>query len=292
MSIISDSKYFFVLVYLWQILAMFCRTIYRFVLHRISRISRLAYQLEQLNTREEDLCRELTQLNEEYLQKSSQIQQQRTSIALERAKVLDELAQTAQPNGKVSTLTLKTVPSVKCDTISKNEIKISSNKTEKPKPVEVKKPIIKRSTSLIVPQPHENPIRWRSRSPLLASKSAIFERPRTPEVSKVIVPKITMQPETTKVEPKKKVSLESVEQTNNSFSKLIGFNLATHRVNEYIDLIVDSTINEFRSCDQESLSSNKRSQRFRATIKELYGDPEWRPFINDLKHQHKIFYYL
>ena len=55
MSIVTESKYLFVFVYLWQILATFYRTIHWFVLQRTSRISRLAHQLEQLNAREHEL---------------------------------------------------------------------------------------------------------------------------------------------------------------------------------------------------------------------------------------------
>lgn len=347
----SSFKYLLlVLLYLWQLMAAIFRSIYWFVLQRTSRISRLAYQLEQLNAREEELSSELARLNEQYLAKSAAIQARRSSVALERAKVLDELAETTKLKGgkgdngsttTTTTMTVKTIPVISC-TADQNAVKssktalkkCSEEKKIKPK-LTIEKPMsspvltnaLQRSLSLTVGNGNagggrESPnVITRPISPFLAAKALIFERPRTPTVEHFTYAKQQFKPpssptsvtaamEATLKRKEEQVLAAAVkqqqqqqsEQTNSSFSKLVGFNLATHRVNEYIDLILDTTLTEFRNCDREATSTStstnssgggsKRGERFRATIKELYGDPEWRPFINDLRQQYKIFCYL
>lgn len=189
-----------VFVYLWHLMAAIFRSIYWFVVQRNSRVSRLAYQLEQLNAREEELSTELDRLNEQYLTRSAAIQARRSSVALERAKVLDELAETTKlkSNGK----SVKTVPVITCNDERSN---VAVLKTVKPKFVkksptgEIKpaKPklslektcsssssALQRSLSLTVNNcgsGRESPnVTTRPISPFLAAKALIFERPRTP----------------------------------------------------------------------------------------------------------------
>lgn len=210
MSAVSSLPTYLILVfmYLWQIMAAIFRTIYWFVIQRSSRISRLAYQLEQLNAREEELSTELARLNEQYLSRSAAIQARRSSVALERAKVLDELAETTKlKSGNSKSMTVKTIPVITMSDDSDESLAALSESLRSVKTVkksttgEIKaKPklsiekscmspssnALQRSLSLTVNNScsgggRESPsVTTRPISPFLAAKALIFERPRTP----------------------------------------------------------------------------------------------------------------
>ena len=307
MFVCSESKFLVVLVYVGQMLATLFRIIYWFVFKRSSRIAQLAYQLEQLNVEDRKWCDRLAKLNEQYLSQSIQIQQQRRSIDLERTKILEQLKQCSQSESDI-----KSVPVIKCDSITPLDVKnIITNRSFTTKPEKVNrsnsmeqiikqfdrpKPVVNltvaRQTSIS---------KSRSVSPISFGNkqmtNEIAEKQRRPLSA---VPIVQIHAEL----PKKEINIiETVERKiivpknqskiNNDNNVMVQEDdkISTNRMNESINQVMENVIKEFKSCDNDK-ESCKKNQKFRESIKELYSDPEWRPFINDLKKQYKIFYYL
>lgn len=277
---IIESRCFQLIFYLFKIIFSFYEAIRWFVFQKFGRISRLAYRLEQLNQSEQELCNQLVKLNEEYLSKSSHIQQRRNSIALERVKVLDQLANSSRFSS-VTTLT-----TIKLDPVINNE-NIPTISDHKPKTEEVTINKNGNTSNRMTAMKNKENKEKQTRAMGLNTESKVHMFQKEKKNSQMQIKSKS------KEEKPSVISNKNNEQTSNSnFNKLIGFNLAANCINEYIDLIVESAINEFRNVDNQLEVKNIQNQQFRETIVELYGDPEWRPFINDLKKQYKIFCYL